>query len=47
MSELERLERENRNLKEQLKILKEDIEAVYKEMIALEIIQKHDDIEEL
>lgn len=41
------LQKENQRLKEQLKTLKEDITAVYNEMIALEIIDKHDDIEEI
>ena len=46
-SENEKLNKENQRLKEQLKTLKEDITAIYNEMIALEIIDKHDDIEEI
>lgn len=34
------LEKENQLLKEQLKIIKEDITAVYQEMISLDIIHK-------
>ena len=42
------LEKENDLLKEQLKIIKEDVTAVYQEMISLDIIHKveiDDDVE--
>ena len=47
INNVDEIKQENKRLKEQLKILKEDIKAVYDEMIALEIIDKHDDIEEI
>lgn len=48
LGKIEYLEKENQLLKEQVKIIKEDVTAVYQEMISLDIIQKvetDDDVE--
>lgn len=38
--EKEKLQKQNELLEEQLKILKEDVTAIYQEMISLDIINK-------